>query len=195
MVHCRLVKMGLTAEVKGCVFSERHPVFRRPHVAFVFTGELGFFNRRHVQYSTSLPMCHCIRVKDGLPQLGYKKTPRWASIKENSYTASNFPSPSPSFWCIHVWARTCAAHKSMFYVHAMLAHPLHDFRLQVSHKAPLVTQPYLALQYSTRETQGRFRREAWCTSLPIFRGGRIFRNLEVMSRIRRPVALLLYFCF
>lgn len=41
----------------------------------VLLGELFslVFNRRHVLYSTSLPMCYCIHVKDGLPQLGYKK--------------------------------------------------------------------------------------------------------------------------
>lgn len=75
MVHCCPVKMGLTTEVKGCVFSEWHPVFRQPHGAFYSWGEQHslVINRCCALYSTSLPMCHCIHAKDRLSQLGTEK--------------------------------------------------------------------------------------------------------------------------
>lgn len=116
MVHCHTVNMGLTAEVKGCVFNEWHPVFRQGACCFVFMSELfSLVFRRHALYSTSLPMCYCVHVKDWVPQLGYKKhicgnsektgnsMPCSASIKDTvGQKASNFPTPSTSFWGIHV---------------------------------------------------------------------------------------------
>lgn len=58
MVHCHPVKMGLTTEVNGSL----------PHVAlYSWASNLAFT----VQYQSA--MCYCIHVKDGLPQLGYKK--------------------------------------------------------------------------------------------------------------------------
>lgn len=72
------------------------------------------FSWCHVLYSTRLPMCYCIHVKDGLPQLGYKKhvcgisektgtvcLPLPRSKSTVNHRASNFPTPSTSFWGIH----------------------------------------------------------------------------------------------
>lgn len=142
MEHCRLVKMGLTAEVKGCVFSERHPVFRR-----------------NVENRTSLPMCHCLHVKDGLPQLGDKKTHQWrakTAPRPSKRTATGPQTFPPHLRLSDAFMCECehAPHNGRFYVHATLAHPpnvrrvrrVNDFKgfclaeVQVFQEAPLVTQ-------------------------------------------------------
>lgn len=72
------------------------------------------YQPRHVLYSTTLPMCHCIHVKDKLPQLSYKniseKTgtvclalPLWTSAKLKGLKLSR-PPHSEAIMCM--WEHT-----------------------------------------------------------------------------------------
>ena len=66
MVHCHPVKMGLTTEVKGSLCG----------ILYSDSRMLLCIHERAIWlslYSTSLPMCYCIHVKDGLPQLGFSE--------------------------------------------------------------------------------------------------------------------------
>ncbi len=132
-MHCQPVKMGLTAEVKGCVFNGWHPAYRRLRVALYSWAKCSvWFDRRRELYSNSLPMCYCVHVKDGLPQLGYKKTHLWHQEQDALLCvyqraqwvagASNFPSTSTSSGGIHVYVTTCFR-PGVLYVHVMLSHP------------------------------------------------------------------------
>lgn len=98
---------------------------------FVLIGKLLSLvsNQCHVPYSTSLPMCYCVHVKDCLPQLGYK-THQLISEKTGTVCllclcqaawfirGPNFPTPSTSFRGIHVELRTRSRQ-----VPVMLSHP------------------------------------------------------------------------